>query len=301
MDYTITPEVSAALDRIDWRTLSRKTNITRADVENNPKAAWQLAHGKSTDLVEYSIPGIPGTHKAQLQGHMMKDEQSGEYVLSPDVIVRQMNESYQLTAENLVIADIYDSQGKAFRLDPKEHRDIINYLLETQTFTNKETGEEKKSFVCNICPVPLKVQYKEREATFYLGFDARSRRPVAISEEALKGRLVDEEGHSRIQRELFGKGITVSDEMAKALGDGRLCAAIFEKDGKQQATVLAFNIAKGEIVEDHTAAAKVIRQQAYDYIRKMNPAEEAKEEKKQEEQKEEKKEAAKKTARVPKL
>jgi len=297
MDYTITPEVSAALDRIDWQTLSRKTNITRADVENNPKAAWQLAHGKSTDLVEYSIPGIPGTHKAQLQSHMMKDEASGEYVLSPDVIVRQMNESYQLTADNLVISDIYDSMGKPYRLDPKENREIINYLLETQTFTNKESGEEKKSFVCNICPVPLKVQYKEREATFYLGFDARSRRPVAISEEALKGRLVDEQGHSRIQRELFGKGITVSDEMAQALGDGRLCAAIFDREGKKQATVLAFNIAKGEIVEDHSAAAKVIRQQAYDYIRKTWPEQVKAEEKEQEKQEEK----AQKSAKVPKI
>lgn len=198
-EIQLSEEVRSALDRIDWSALE----VPRSVVEANPKVAEQLAAGKATDLVTYSvqIPGIPEpTEKTvQLVSRRMKDEASGEWVLDPRVGVREMNEDYRLRRDNLKI--VFDN-GFSYKLDPEKDRSIINALLETKTVTNRETGEQFKQYVCNICPEPLELIYKDGcTQKFYLGFDSRSHRPVAISEAALKARFVDEQGHSKINHE----------------------------------------------------------------------------------------------------
>ena len=93
--------------------------------------------------------------------------------------------------------------------------------------------------------------YKDgREQKFFLGFDSRSQRPVAISEGALKARFIDEQGHSKINHELFGKGT---------------------KTGEAFGTAISFNVARGEIAEDHSAKGQEIRSAAYEYLKKNNP------------------------------
>ena len=56
-EIQLSEEVRSALDRIDWSALE----VPRSVVEANPKVAEQLAAGKATKLVTYSvqIPGIP--------------------------------------------------------------------------------------------------------------------------------------------------------------------------------------------------------------------------------------------------
>ena len=99
----ISAETREALDRIDWSALE----VPREVVEANPKVAEQLAAGKSTDLITYTveIPGIPEpTEKTvQLVARKMKDEESGEWVLDPKVGVREMNEDYRLKRDNLKV------------------------------------------------------------------------------------------------------------------------------------------------------------------------------------------------------
>ena len=264
----LSEEVRTALDRIDWSALE----VPREVVESNPKIAEQLASGKATDLITYSvqIPGLPAPQEktVQLVPRRLKDEMTGEWVLDPRVGVRHMNEDYNLSRENLKV--VFDN-GFSYKLDPEKDKTIINYLLETRKVTNKETGEEFKQFVCNICPKPLVLTYKDgREQAFYLGFDSRSQRPVAISENALKARFVDDEGHSKINHELFGKGIKVDDAMAQALAQGQISAAFGKgtKTGEPFGTAIAFNVARGEIVEDHTARGQEIRAAAFDYLKK---------------------------------
>ena len=267
-EIQLSEEVRAALDRIDWSTLE----VPRSVVEANPKVAEQLAAGKSTDLVSYTvrIPGIPEpTEKTvQLVGRRMKDEVTGEWVLDPRVGVREMNQDYRLTRDNLKV--VFDN-GFSYKLDPEKDKGIISALLETRTVTNRDTGEQFKQYVCNICPEPLVMTYKDgREQKFYLGFDGRSRRPVAISEAALRARFVDEEGHSKVNHELFGKGIKVDDAMAQALAGGQISAAFGKgtKTGEPFGTAISFNVARGEISEDHSARGQEIRSAAYDYLRK---------------------------------
>ncbi len=267
-EINITPEVREALDRIDWSFLE----VPRSVVEANPKVAEQLAAGKATDCVSYTvqIPGIPEPvdKKVQLVGHLMKDEESGKWVLDPRVGVRAMNESYQLSRENLRVVF---SNGFSYRLDPEKDRSIINSLLETRKVTNRETGEQSTQYVCNICPEPLVITYKDgREQKFYLGFDGRSLRPVAISENALRAKFLDSEGHNRIGHELFGKGIRVDDSMAQALASGQISAAFGKgvNTGEDFATAISFNVARGEITEDHSSRGQEIRSAAYEYLRK---------------------------------
>lgn len=274
----ITPEVQAALDRIDWSSLE----VPREVVEANPKVAEQLAAGKSTDLVSYSvqIPGIPEpTQKTvQLVARKMKDEETGEWVLDPKVGVREMNEDYRLKRDNLKV--VFDN-GNSYRLDPEKDKVIIDYLLESRTVTNKETGEQYRQHVCNICPEPLTMVYKDgREQKFFLGLDSRSLRPVAISESALRAKFVDEEGHSKVNHELFGKGINVDDRMAQALAEGRISAAFGKgsKTGEAFGTAISYNVARGEITEDHSAKGQEIRSAAYDYLKKNAPKPEKAEE-----------------------
>ena len=264
----LSEEVRAALDRIDWSALE----VPRSVVEANAKVAEQLAAGKATDLITYTvqIPGIPEpTEKTvQLVSRRMKDEASGEWVLDPRVGVREMNEDYRLRRDNLKV--VFDN-GFSYKLDPEKDKNIINALLETRTVTNKETGEQFKQYVCNICPEPLVMTYKDgREQKFYLGFDSRSHRPVAISENALKARFLDAEGHSKVNHELFGKGIKVDDAMAQALASGQISAAFGKgtKTGEPFGTAISFNVARGEIAEDHSAKGQEIRSAAFEYIKK---------------------------------
>ena len=274
-EIQLSEEVRAALDRIDWSSLE----VPRGVVEQNPKVAEQLAAGKATDLVTYSvqIPGIPSpTEKTvQLVSRRMKDEATGEWVLDPRVGVREMNEDYRLTRDNLKV--VFDN-GFSYKLDPERDRSIISYLLETRTVTNKETGEQFKQYVCNICPEPLVMTYKDgREQRFFLGFDARSHRPGAISESALAARFIDAEGHSKVNHELFGKGIKVDDAMAQALARGQISAAFGKgtKTGEPFGTAISFNVARGEIAEDHSAKGQEIRSAAYEYLRKNTEAKQA--------------------------
>ena len=274
-EIQLSEEVRAALDRIDWSSLE----VPRGVVEQNPKVAEQLAAGKATDLVTYSvqIPGIPSpTEKTvQLVSRRMKDEATGEWVLDPRVGVREMNEDYRLTRDNLKV--VFDN-GFSYKLDPERDRSIISYLLETRTVTNKETGEQFKQYVCNICPEPLVMTYKDgREQRFFLGFDSRSHRPVAISESALAARFIDAEGHSKVNHELFGKGIKVDDAMAQALAKGQISAAFGKgtKTGEPFGTAISFNVARGEIAEDHSAKGQEIRSAAYEYLRKNTEAKQA--------------------------
>lgn len=276
----ISEEIRKELDRIDWSSLE----VPRSAVEANPKVAEQLAAGKSTDLITYSvqIPGIPQPMEktVQLVPRRMKDESTGEWVLDPRVGVREMNEDYRLNRDNLKV--VFDN-GFSYKLDPEKDKEIINALLETRTVTNKETGEQYKQYVCNICPEPLVMTYKDgREQKFYLGFDSRSHRPIPISEAALAARFVDEEGHSKVNHELFGKGIKVDDAMAQALAHGQISAAFGKgtKTGEAFGTAISFNVARGEIAEDHSAKGQEIRSAAYEYLKKNA---EMKESKKQEE------------------
>ena len=296
----LSAETRAALDQFDWSAIE----VPREVVEANPKVAEQLAAGKSTDLISYSvqIPGIPEpTEKTvQLVARKMKDEQTGEWVLDPKIGVREMNEDYRLKRDNLKV--VFDN-GFSYRLDPDKEPDktIIGYLLESRTVTNKDTGEQFRQHVCNICPEPLVMTYKDgREQKFFLGLDSRSLRPVAISDVALRARFVDEEGHSKVNHELFGKGITVDDHMAQALAEGRISAAFGKgtKTGEPFGTAISFNVAKGEITEDHSAKGQEIRAAAYDYLKKTAPKEE-KAEQQAKEQKTEVKTSVKKS--VPKL
>lgn len=270
----ISAETREALDRIDWSSLE----VPREVVEANPKVAEQLASGKATDLITYTveIPGIPEpTEKTvQLVARKMKDEESGEWILDPKVGVREMNEDYRLKRDNLKV--VFDN-GNSYRLDPEKDKVIIDYLLESRTVTNKETGEQYRQHVCNICPEPLTMVYKDgREQKFFLGLDSRSLRPVAISEAALKARFLDEDGHSKVNHELFGKGINVDDRMAQALASGQISAAFGKgsKTGEAFGTAISFNVARGEITEDHSAKGQAIRAAAYDYLKKTAPKEE---------------------------
>lgn len=292
----ISAETREALDRIDWSALE----VPREVVEANPKVAEQLAAGKSTDLITYTveIPGIPEpTEKTvQLVARKMKDEESGEWVLDPKVGVREMNEDYRLKRDNLKV--VFDN-GNSYRLDPEKDKVIIDYLLESRTVTNKETGEQYRQHVCNICPEPLVMTYKDgREQKFYLGLDSRSLRPVAISESALRAKFLDEEGHSKINHELFGKGINVDDRMAQALAEGRISAAFGKgsKTGEAFGTAISYNVARGEITEDHSAKGQEIRSAAYDYLKKNAP----KAEKTEETAKEQSKAQTEKKAQVKK-
>ena len=285
-EIQISEEVRSALDRIDWSSLE----VPRSVVEANTKVAEQLAAGKATDLITYSvqIPGIPEpTEKTvQLVSRRMKDEATGEWVLDPRVGVREMNEDYRLKRDNLKV--VFDN-GFSYKLDPEKDKNIISSLLETRTVTNKETGEQFKQYVCNICPEPLIMTYKDgREQKFYLGFDSRSHRPVAISEGALAARFVDAEGHSKVNHELFGKGIKVDDAMAQALAQGQISAAFGKgtTTGEAFGTAISYNVARGEISEDHSAKGQEIRSAAYEYLKKNAEVKETK-------QKEEAQKAAK--------
>ena len=113
--------------------------------------------------------------------------------------------------------------------------------------------------------------YKDgREQRFFLGFDSRSHRPVAVSETALAARFIDAEGHSKVNHELFGKGIKVDDAMAQALASGQISAAFGKgtKTGEPFGTAISFNVARGEIAEDHSAKGQEIRSAAYEYLKK---------------------------------
>ena len=288
-EIQISEQVRSALDRIDWSSLE----VPRSVVEANTKVAEQLAAGKATDLITYSvqIPGIPEpTEKTvQLVSRRMKDEATGEWVLDPRVGVREMNEDYRLKRDNLKV--VFDN-GFSYKLDLEKDKNIISSLLETRTVTNKETGEQFKQYVCNICPEPLVMTYKDgREQKFYLGFDSRSHRPVAISEGALAARFVDAEGHSKVNHELFGKGIKVDDAMAQALSQGQISAAFGKgtKTGEAFGTAISYNVARGEIAEDHSAKGQEIRSAAYEYLKKNAEVKETKQ-----------KEEAQKTAKVQK-
>lgn len=271
----ISDKVRSALDSLDWLSLE----IPREVVESNPKVAEQLAAGKATDLITYSVevPGIPEPVEktVQLVPRMMMLEETGEWILDPKVGIRVMNDGYQLHRDNLTVVF---GNGFSYRLDPEKDKEIISSLLEKEktAAVNKETGEMyAKRHVCNICEKPLILTYKKdgSQHAFFLGMDSRSLRPVAISAEALKARFVDEEGHSKINYELFGKGITVDDKMAQALSEGKICAAFGKgtKTGEPFATAISFNVAKGEITEDHSAKGQQIRAAAYAYLQKTAP------------------------------
>ena len=267
-EIQLSEEVRASLDRVDWSSLE----VPRSVVEANPKVAEQLAAGKATDLVTYTvqIPGIPGpTEKTvQLVGRRMKDETTGEWVLDPRVGVREMDQDYRLRRDNLKV--VFDS-GFSYKLDPEKDKTLISALLETRTVTNRDTGEQYRQYVCNICPEPLVMTYKDgREQKFFLGFDSRSHRPAAISEAALAARFIDAEGHSKVNHELFGKGIKVDDAMAQAMAAGQICAAFGKgtKTGEPFGTAISFNVARGEITEDHSAKGQEIRSAAFEYLRK---------------------------------
>ncbi len=268
----LSKETMQALDQFDWTAIS----VPRSAVEANPVVANQLASGKATELIsfEVNIPGIPEPVEktVQLVSRKMKNK-AGEWVLDPKIGVREMNEGYELTPENLRV--IFDNNYST-RLDPEKDKAIINHLLETRSYTNKETGERATQYVCNICPIPLEVTYNSGETQkFYVGLDNRSLRPVAISETALKARLLDKDGHCRITHELFGKSIKMDDTMAQAIAQGQISAAFGKGsvNGEEFATAISFNVARGEIQEDHTKKGMEIRQAGYNHLKKTQSQE----------------------------
>ncbi len=266
----ISQETMQALDQLDWSSIE----CPRSVVEANPIVAEQLAQGKPSELVKYqlNIPGIPEPVEktVQLITHKMKND-AGDWVLDPRIGVREMDESYQLKPENLRI--VFDN-GYSYKLNPENETEkkIIDSLLERREFTNQD-GKKSTQYVCNICPIPLEIKNKSGEThKFYVGFDNRSLRPAVISENALRSRFLDKDGHSRIQHEVFGKGIKISDDMAKAMAEGQISAAFGKgiNSGEPFATAISFNVARGEMREDHTARGESIRQAAYNHLGKQN-------------------------------
>ena len=266
-EYIITDEVSKALDSIDWNALGEHF-ITRADVEANPQAACELASGRATSvLVSYSIPGIPEKREAQLISRRFIDHENGGYVLDPKVVVKTIDRNYELSEDNIVIAGLFDENGRSYRLDPSkaEEKAIIDAILPK---TEKGRDSVERSYNCSICPSPLTITYKSgRQTKSYIGWDSTSNRPVYRNADNLRALLLTEDGHSRIDRPLFGKGIVVDYAMAAALANGQIVAAFGESNGKQFATALSFNIARGQITEDHSKQAEVVRKAAYEYLR----------------------------------
>lgn len=268
-EYIITAEVSKALDSLDWAAL-RMQNITRADVEAVPKAACQLAEGRATSVrITYSVPGIPEPREAQLITRRFLDQETGEYVLDPRVIVKTIDQSYELSKENIVIAGLYDENGRSYRLDPEkpEEKAIIDALLPV---TERGRDGQERTYNCSICPTPLTVRYRSgKESVSYIGWDATSNRPVHRSAESLRSILLTEDGHCRLTKPLFGKGIMLDDSTAQALAEGRIVAAFGETNGKRFATALSFNIARGQVTEDYSKAGEAVRRQAYEYLRRQ--------------------------------
>lgn len=266
-EYIITDEVSRALDSIDWNAL-RAQNITRADVEANAQAACELAAGKATTvLVSYTIPGIPEKQEAQLISRRYIDQETGEHVLDPRIIVKRIDRSYELSEDNIVIAGLYDENGRSYRLDPSrpEEKAIIDAILPR---TERGRDGTERSYSCSICPTPLTITYKSgRQTRSFIGWDTTSNRPVYRNADNLRALLLTEDGHSRLDRPLFGKGIIVDDGMAAALAEGQIVAAFGESNGRQFATALSFNIARGQITEDHSKQAEAVRKAAYEYLR----------------------------------
>lgn len=266
-EYIITDEVSRALDSIDWNAL-RAQNITRADVEANAQAACELAAGKATTvLVSYTIPGIPEKQEAQLISRRYIDQETGEHVLDPRIIVKRIDRSYELSEDKIVIAGLYDENGRSYRLDPSrpEEKAIIDAILPR---TERGRDGTERSYSCSICPTPLTITYKSgRQTRSFIGWDTTSNRPVYRNADNLRALLLTEDGHSRLDRPLFGKGIIVDDGMAAALAEGQIVAAFGESNGRQFATALSFNIARGQITEDHSKQAEAVRKAAYEYLR----------------------------------
>lgn len=273
-EVTLTPEDREKLAALDWDAIQQSHGLSMETIPVSDLKA--LANGRATNLITVSIertpiPGIPFTpgrdeKSVQLVTRFVKNEQSNQWELDPRIVVRGMDKDYKLSPDNLSI--VFDF-GYKKALDPVEHKKIIDYVLETATFTNAQ-GEKSKSYVCNICPEPLVMVWEGtgEEQKFFVGLDNRSLRPVAVSEKALMARLVDEEGHSRVKHELFGKGITVTDELAAALAKGEVCAAFGQtQDGKQFATAISYNVARGEITEDRSSRGETVRKAAYEYLR----------------------------------
>ncbi len=68
--------------------------------------------------------------------------------------------------------------------------------------------------------------------------------------------------------------------MAQALASGQISAAFGKgtKTGEPFGTAISFNVARGEIAEDHSAKGQEIRAAAYDYLRKNAEVKENKQE-----------------------
>lgn len=290
-EYIITEEVSKALDSLDWTAL-RAQNITRADIEAVPQAACQLAEGRATSVrISYTIPGIPEPQEAQLISRRYLDTSTGEYVLDPKVVVKRIDRSYELSQDNIVIAGLYDEQGRSYRLNPTkpEEKAILDFILPR---TEKGRDGQERTYTCNICPIPLTIRYRSgKETTSFIGWDSTSNRPVYRNADSLRATLLTEDGHSRIERPLFGKGIIIDDTMAAALAQGQTVAAFGETNGKQFATALSFNIARGQITEDHSKTGESIRQTAYEYLKRQQGRDSRKETATQDEDKKDRKTA----------
>ena len=89
--------------------------------------------------------------------------------------------------------------------------------------------------------------------------------------------------------------------MAQALASGQISAAFGKgtKTGEPFGTAISYNVARGEIAEDHSAKGQEIRAAAYDYLKKNA---EVKEQGQQKEQAVKQEKAPKQTVKkAPKL
>ena len=228
MEITLPNDVQSRLNKINWDNLKEKYGISKETIMKNPVVASQLAYGQMTELVYGSTKELTGLFS--LRAYPQGENQ--EWAVKLFTMEKAKTPNDQLYLYNQPITSQKVKEALTERTSWEDNNKNVRYGL-----ANANGGR------------PIAIEVDGRKQEFLVSIHQPTNRVVGMPVEQVKAMLLDDKGHSR------GKGnygVTITDEQAKALAEGKAVAISgMKRDGERFTCCVQFDAAQRQVVTCH--------------------------------------------------
>lgn len=235
MEASISKEVSARLERINWDLLKTRYGISKESIVQNPFIAAQLAYGQYTDLV----PGNTGEISGMFSLRAYPRGEGNDYLVKVYTMERPktMNDTLYLYRQ-----PITDPEVKAALLAKNEWE---------LTDGTKRIGP---AFAGGGKPITIELDGKKQQ--MLVSIHQATNRIVGMPVSQVKAYLLDKEGNSR-GKSLYGRKFTADEARELAEGKPVLLHNCRHKDGTLFSCYAQFDVSQKQVVPCHPVVLKV--------------------------------------------
>lgn len=235
MEASISKEVSARLERVNWDLLKTRYGISKESIVHNPFIAAQLAYGQYTDLV----PGNTGEISGLFSLRAYPRGEGNDYLIKVYTMERPktMNDTLYLYKQ-----PIKDPEVKAALLARNEWE---------LSDGSKRMGP---AFAGGGKPVTIELDGKQQQ--MLVSIHQATNRIVGMPVSQVKAILLDKEGNAR-GKGLYGRKFTADE--AKELAEGKpvLLHNCKHKDGTLFSCYAQFDVSQKQVVPCHPVVLRV--------------------------------------------